>query len=139
VYYSQIVREHVSTAFCRAQSGGHADAKILVGFEGLEPSRLAAPVSETGAYANFRQKPNFFLANFHAPGNKKPGALARQPGFVPARILLASGAVSPRCCRLPCIQLLPLVPRVIDARHPDVKACGAIRTMRRQYCGRTDP
>jgi len=40
---------------------------------------------------------------------------------------------------LPCIQLLPLIPRVIDTRHSDVKACVAIRTMRRDYCGRTDP
>jgi hypothetical protein len=65
--------------------------------------------------------------------------LRDNPGFVPAPTLLASGAVSPRCCRLPCIQFLPLATRVIDACHSEVKARGEIRSMRRQYGGRTDP
>jgi hypothetical protein len=36
--------------------------QILVGFEGLEPSRLSAPASETGAYANSARSPRLQLA-----------------------------------------------------------------------------
>ena len=78
--YSQIVREHAPAI---------ADAKILVGFEGLEPSRLAAPVSETGAYANSARSPNCsFTAIIRAPDNKKPGRLRDNPGFVELRYCL---------------------------------------------------
>lgn len=45
----------------------------LVGFEGLEPSRLAALASETSAYANSARSPQIHR-HCALAGNKKPGA-----------------------------------------------------------------
>jgi hypothetical protein len=110
VYYSQIVREHVSTAFCRAQSGAAiADAKILVGFEGVEPSRLAAPVSETGAYANSARSPICSLPTFTRRATKNPGRLRDNPGFCSS-----SDTARFRCS---ISQVLPLATHSVPAAH----------------------
>jgi hypothetical protein len=98
VCYSQIVREHAPAI---------ADAKILVGFEGVEPSRLTASVSETDASAKFRQKPNFDHCQRFAPANKKPGALARQPGFC--------SSSDTACFRCSISQVLPLAMHLVLA------------------------
>src|SRR5690349_20646846 len=92
VCYSQIVREHAPAI---------ADAKILVGFEGVEPSRLTASVSETDASANSARSPTVrSLRTVRAPDNKKPGALAQQPGFC--------SSLDTACFRCSISQVLPL-------------------------------
>ena len=52
-----------------------------MGFEGVEPSRLAAPVSKTGAYANSARSPICSLPTFTRRATKNPGRLRDNPGL----------------------------------------------------------
>ena len=81
----------------------------LVGSEGVEPSRLAAPVSETGASPSSARSP-YFVHQTRA--TKNPGPLARQPGFDVNRYV---GGARPACTS----PVLPRTPRMRpDPRGP---------------------
>jgi len=111
----------------RSQSNPHASRHRC-----LRPARLSIPPEALTVLLH---------SNIRAPGNKKPGVLARQPGFRVALILLRfSGAVSPRCCRSDCFQTIALEPaaRVIDGRYADVERAG-LKSMQLGGCRRTDP